>query len=209
MEFMVYHRIFLEKSDHRVILRGDHRRTISSGLVNSRARQKPSTKILPCFSPVLVYTSFEHVLFPRCVPLAPASPPVRCPLPTPSRGRAFNPSATLFPPPSSSPSHSRLAAYTPITFEPRECKSAQIDPKIFPSFVSTQLHLFQRSILHINRAPTFGAISYVPMIHTHVHTHTYIYSPKLWATIRETILEIDNPQHHFAFFFLFSSTRTN
>lgn len=165
----VYHRIFLEKSDHRVILRGDHRRTISSGLVNSRGRQKPSTKILPCFSPVLVYTSFEHVLFPRCVPLAPASPPVRCPLPTPSRGRAFNPSATLFPPPSSSPSHSRLAAYTPITFEPRECKSAQIDPKIFPSFVSTQLHLFQRSILHINRAPTFGAISYVPMIHTHIY----------------------------------------
>lgn len=135
-------------------------------------------------------------------------PPVRCPLPTPSRGRAFNPSATLFPPPSSSPSHSRLAAYTPITFEPRECKSAQIDPKIFPS-LSTQLHLFQRSILHINRAPTFGAISYVPMIHTHVHTHIYIYSPKLWATTRETILEIDNPQHHFAFFFLFSSTRTN
>lgn len=71
------------------------RRRISSGLVNSRARH-PSTKILRCFSPVLVYTSFEHVLFPRCVPLAPASPPVRCPLPTPSRGRAFNPSATLF-----------------------------------------------------------------------------------------------------------------
>lgn len=86
----VYHRVARKKM--MIIV---DRRRISSGLVNSRARH-PSTKILRCFSPVLVYTSFEHVLFPRCVPLAPASPPVRCPLPTPSRGRAFNPSATLF-----------------------------------------------------------------------------------------------------------------
>lgn len=137
------------KSGHRVILRGDHRRTIPSGLVNSRARQKPSTKILPCFSPFLVYTSFEHVLFPRCVPL-PHRPLHRSVvLRQPLHGDVRLTPASHSPPPlspSSSPSHSRLAAYTPITFEPRECKSAQIDPKIFPS-LSTQVHLLQRSTL--------------------------------------------------------------
>lgn len=86
---------FVYRSSEKKTIVVVDRRRISSGLVNSQARH-PSTKILRCFSPVLVYTSFEHVLFPRCVPLAPASPPVRCPLPTPSRGRAFNPSAAHF-----------------------------------------------------------------------------------------------------------------
>lgn len=121
------------KSGHRVILRGDHRRTIPSGLVNSRARQKPSTKILPCFSPFLVYTSFEHVLFPRCVPLPPASPPVRCPPPTPSRGPAFNPSATLSPPPSHPPPLPLIHG-SPHTRRSRSSRVNVNRPKSIPRF---------------------------------------------------------------------------
>lgn len=122
------------KSGHRVILRGDHRRTIPSGLVNSRARQKPSTKILPCFSPFLVYTSFEHVLFPRCVPL-PHRPLHRSVvLRQPLHGDLRLTPAPHSPPPPSHPPPLPLIHGSPHTRRSRSSRVNVNRPKSIPRF---------------------------------------------------------------------------
>lgn len=121
---------FVYRSSEKKTIVVVDRRRISSGLVNSQARH-PSTKILRCFSPVLVYTclsmcffhgaSLSHRPLHRSVVLCqPLHGDVHL-TPAPH-------TLPTLPPPPSSP-HSRLAAYTLITFEPHECKSAQIDPR--------------------------------------------------------------------------------